>query len=124
MIFDFYLALDFYSSVREPIAQLKFKDEPLYRDISGNEVSLEMANGYMSCLHRRDYLDSFAEKDGYKLWLFGYAFTNKKYALSKNKNPWKLNADEILDLYLHENDSFANYLKGSYVLVLINEEKK
>jgi hypothetical protein len=123
MIFDLFLAIDFNSSGYDHIAKLKFKDEPMYREISGNEVSLRFPNGYVSCLHRRNYNDSFAEKDGYKLWLFGYAFANKKYAVSQNKNPWKLNADEILNLFLNENDSFVNCLKGSYVLVLINEAK-
>jgi hypothetical protein len=123
MIFDIYLAIDFNSSGHGPIAQPKFKDEPMYQEIYGNEVSQKLPNGYVSCLHRRNYSDGFAEKSGIKLWLFGYAFANKKYASSQNKNPWKMIAEEILNLYLLESDSFVNCLKGSYVLVLINEAK-
>lgn len=123
MIFDYYLSFDFNSSGHDHITNPKFKDEPMYREISGNEVSLRLPNGFVSCLHRRNYADSFAEKNEIKLWLFGYAFANKKYAVSQNKNPWKLNAEEILNLFLNENDSFVDCLKGSYVLVLINDAK-
>lgn len=123
MIFDFYLSIDFNPSTPDPIAKAKFTDEPMYKEISVKEVSLQFPNGYMSCLHRRNYHDSFAEKNGCKLWLFGYAFANKQYASSLNKQPWKLNASEILDLFVNAEDSYVYCLKGSYVLVVRDDKK-
>jgi len=123
MIFDYYLTFDFNSSKHDLIVKPKFRDEHMYKEISGNEVSLLFPNGYVSCLHRRNYHDSFAENNGFKLWLFGYAFANKQYAFSLKKSPWKLNASEILILFLNDKKSYMNCLKGSYVLVVLNEKK-
>lgn len=124
MIFDFYLSIDFNSSTHDLIAKPKFMDELMYTEVLGTEVSLLFPNGYVSCLHRRDYHDSFADKNGFKLWLFGYAFANKAYAFSLNKNPWKMNASDILNLFLNEKESCMNRLKGSYVLIVMDEKKK
>ncbi|MCU0645421.1 MAG: hypothetical protein MUC94_14345, partial [bacterium] len=123
MIFDYYLTIDFNSSESRSLNYPRFKDEPFYSEITGNEVSLSFSNGYVSCLHRRNFKDSYAEINGMKLWLFGYAYTNKEFALSKNRNSWKLTAEEILNLYLSESQSFVQHLKGAYVLVLLDERK-
>lgn len=124
MIFDYYLTIDFNSSESISLNYPRFKDEPFYSEITGNEVSLSFSNGYVSCLHRRNFKDSYAELNGIRLWLFGYAYSNTKFALSENRTPWKLTAKEILNLFIKNEDSFINLLKGSYVLVFLSEANK
>ena len=117
MIFDLYLTIDFNSSESTFLNALRFTDEPFYKDIDGNEVSLHFDHGFASCLHRRNFKDSYAEMNGLKVWLFGYAYTNNECARSKIRTPWKLTAEEILRMFLSQPDSFVHSLKGSYVLV-------
>src|ERR1035437_5377794 len=117
MIFDFYLSVNFKKDSSNDTEHIKFKNEPFYKDIIGTEESAGLKNAYFTCLYRRNYPESFHEITNIKLWIFGYVFTNKKYAGSKNRKPWKLNAGEILDLYLNDKNAFVHHLKGSYVLV-------
>jgi asparagine synthetase B (glutamine-hydrolysing) len=121
MIFDFYLSVNLKQGSSNWIEHIKFKNEPFYKDIKGTEESVILKNGYSTCLYRRNYSDSFYQKKDLKLWIFGYVFTNKKYAESKGRAPWKLDAGEILDLYLSDNKAFIHNLKGSYVLVILDE---
>jgi asparagine synthetase B (glutamine-hydrolysing) len=121
MIFDFYLSVDFNPGSLNKIEQIKFKNEPFYKDIRGTEESTILKNGYSTCLYRRSFSESFIQKENLRLWIFGDVFTTKKYAESKYRSPWKLNASEVIDLYLINNNVFVNNLKGSFVLVFFDE---
>jgi hypothetical protein len=124
MIFDFYISFYFNELLRDTVKPINFKDEPFYATINGEQVFHKLQNGAVTCLHRRNYRDSFADTIHQKMWLFGYAYTTKSYSESINQHPFKLTAGQIFRIMENHPNDYFKYLKGSFVLVLVNENQK
>lgn len=124
MIFDFYLSYNTNQKYAKHKPAFRFSEQEMYVGIKGNEISGSLVNGYFCCLHRSDYNNSFAEVDGKKLWIFGSVFTNRKYATQKERIPYRIFAYELLQLYLIENEKLTEKIKGSFVIITLDEKSQ
>ena len=96
----------------------------MYLNIKGNEISNHIENGFYSCLHRSDYRNSFAETEELKLWIFGSVFSNRNFALQTEGQPHRIYASELLLLYLDNEGKLTSKIKGSFVLIILNEKAR
>ena len=116
MIFDFFLELNFNNSF-QPLNKLSFKGENEYSEIVGEERLIELKNGYCITMNRGDYSHLYLEKSNVHYWIFGYAYTNKKYENLEKRKPSLLSINEIVSIQEKYPKNWRTLLKGLYVLV-------
>ena len=116
MIFDFFLELDFNQSFQSS-NKLSFKDEDEYAEILGEERFIDLKDGYCATLNRNDYSQLYVEKSNVHYWIFGYAYTNKKFEALENGKPRLLSINEIVTIQEKYPQKWRTLLKGLYAII-------
>ena len=116
MIFDFFLEINFNRSLQS-FYKLSFKKENEYNEIVGEEHSIDLKNGYCVTLNRGNFDHHYVEKSNSFYWIFGYAYTNKKYADLEKIKPSLLSIIDIVLLQEKYPQNWRMLLKGLYVIV-------
>lgn len=116
-MFDFYLRLNFN---KNSVPEYSFKSNPFYDQIDFKESIV--TSGYVSttALYRGTFESCFHQVDDLQLWLFGYAFTNKKYEDLTGNEPVRLSAEDVFKLLKTYPDDYLHYLKGNFNIIINN----
>lgn len=124
MIFDFYLSYFTGDHFSDAVRPASFRTEPFYSDIAGQQAVMALRHGSVTCLHRREYGDHFAEVEGIKLWIFGFVFITKNHAATFGKRPFRITAKQLLKMRQERPQDYMKCLKGSFVLILVDESRQ
>ncbi|MGD2087757.1 MAG: hypothetical protein PVH61_16385 [Candidatus Aminicenantes bacterium] len=62
------------------------------------------------------------KKDSLSLFIYGSVFTNKKYETQTGLKPFKITGEKLLQFFEEYKRGMVEYLKGSFVLILYDEE--
>ena len=124
MIFDLYFELDFNSAFRQQGEKVNFQSREIYHDIKGDQHITEFKGGYCTTLNRRVFENCFSRQADELLWIFGYVYTNAQYESLKGHSPKEINAKSIFDLRQAYPNDWYKYIKGSYVIIIYNENTK
>jgi hypothetical protein len=121
-MFDIFLSFDFRKSNREKSTVLRFSEIPVYKEIKYNEATFNFPNGYATYLERNNTDKNYLKRDRVHYFIYGSLFTNKKYQNLKTLAPHKVTPEELAALYIEFDENIVLYLKGSFVLVFVDEE--
>lgn len=122
-MFDIYGIIDFrrnlnLSRVRNPFSRYLY-----YADIHSKEYCIETKTAKIFYLEWTDTSENYCCQNSDHLFIFGSVFSNKHYASLQSQKPKKLDANEVYTLYKKFKNDIVHYIKGSFVLILFDENK-
>jgi hypothetical protein len=117
MIFDFYLYINFVAN-RQTDAKKSFKQSTDYAELSFNESVIDLKNCYAVSAFRSEFSDHYYENETLCLWIFGYVFTSNKFNRISGNDPKRLKANQVFDIINTYEDSFYDYLKGNFNIII------
>jgi asparagine synthetase B (glutamine-hydrolysing) len=122
-VFDIYGIVDFrgkldVSRMRNPFARYDY-----YTDIYYKEYCIETKNAKIFYLEWEDTSENYCCHNLNHLFLFGSVFSNRRYETLQNQKPKKLNANDVYTLYEKFKHDVVHYIKGSFVLVIFDENR-
>ena len=117
----FFYRLIFRKSNREKSTVLRFSEIPVYKEIKYNEATFNFPNGYATYLERNNTDKNYLKRDRVHYFIYGSLSANKKYQNLKTLAPHKVTPEELAALYISLTRTVL-YLKGSFVLVFVDEE--
>lgn len=120
MIFDIYLSFSFQTDV-ENHDEISFFSLDEYKGIKGNENKISLKRGFCVSLNRGNISDYYLSKNEIKLIVFGEVYSNKKFNDLFNIKPHKLTVEEIYDVYKKKGNTFLEYFKGNFNIIIIDE---
>ncbi len=121
-MFDYFQILDF-TGKPIPRRNYSFLNNPYYKNIVAAEYKKEFKNSYAVFLEREETEKNFCSNEGINIFVFGTVYTNNRFKQMSGKSPEIIYAEKILSMYLNSGDSFAEHIKGSFV-ISIHDEKK
>ena len=122
-MFDIYGIIDFcrkfnLSKIENPFLRFEY-----YKDITFKEYSVQTHSAKVFYLERKETEANYFQRNSEHLFVFGFVFSNKNYESLKGQKPRKLSAKEVYTLYKNYGRKLVDYIKGSFVLIIYNEEK-
>jgi len=120
MIFDIYLSYSFQTDVESP-DEISFFSFDEYKGIKGNESKISLERGFCVSLNRGNISEYYLSKIEIKLIVFGEVYSNKKFNDLFNIKPHKLTVEEIYDVYKKKGNTFLEYFKGNFNIIIIDE---
>ncbi|NVO21365.1 MAG: hypothetical protein HXX13_16815 [Bacteroidetes bacterium] len=106
--------------------ELRQKVKPLTSYLEGIEVlpeSIQGKNFEISGLRHKENMTPFsATEAGKHIIVLGDIFTNREYAHSRNTRPSRLLPADLLQMITKDGPGFINYIKGIFIIFLIDEE--
>jgi hypothetical protein len=121
-MFDIFLTCDFRNEKRELLAESKFSHISAYKDIRFKEYALNMPNCYVAWLERDEIDSNYLKSDTIHFFVYGSVFTNKKFQQHYSLKPHKVSLSTLSDLYHELGEEVVNYLKGSFVIIIVDEK--
>ena len=121
-MFDIFLTYDFNAENRENNSAYKFSENLAYTDIKYMETSIHIPNGYVTWLERNDIDNNYLKFGSKHFLIYGSVFTNNKLKNTKDIEPQKVIPSTLYTLYDEYGESVVSYLKGSFVIVIIDEK--
>ncbi|HEC93514.1 MAG TPA: hypothetical protein ENI51_11145, partial [Candidatus Atribacteria bacterium] len=122
-MFDIYGIIDFSgkydcSKIKNPFLQYKY-----YEDIPMKEYFVQTPCAKIFYLERKETIENYFCNDTEHLFIFGFIFSSKNYELLEGQKPKKLSAREVYNLYKKYNKEIVHYIKGSFVLIIYDENQ-
>lgn len=121
-LFDIFGVFDWEHRERTAIAN-PFTAMPEYAEIPHNATSVQCSAGVVHFLSREGEPSGYCSNGARHLFLFGYAFTNVAHRAAGGTAPHVADVREIMGLVAKLGDRVVERLKGSFVLVLVDEAK-
>ncbi|KAA3625952.1 MAG: hypothetical protein DWQ02_20670, partial [Bacteroidetes bacterium] len=123
-MFEIGLSCEFDRNPETGFSKFRIRESSLFEHPDKKEYSGEYSKGSYSFLSRIPEPLCFAEKNSKKLWVFGTVFTSKRYANSIGSSTKRIYAREVLHIYLEGAADFTSKIKGTFVLILWDEQSK
>ncbi len=120
-MFDFFLHEDFTRSGGATGIKATFSGLPFYSDIRKVEYRSDLSSGYAVYLERSETRENHFENGTEHLFVFGSVFTNNEYSSRHATSPERLYARELYGLYKTHGQGVTRFIKGSFVLVIIDD---
>ncbi len=120
-MFDFFQIIDLKGEKSFNSREFSFLDSYLYNNIDGIEYIKKYDNSVVYYLERFEINNNFYEKDGVNIFLYGTTYTNNLFCDVNGIKAKIIYADIIYDLYKKYSDEVTKYIKGSFVLVIYDE---
>ena len=118
VMFDLYFIKDFSASKRHKNNKTNFSKYEIYNDIKKVEYTSNDDYSSYCFLERTEESYNYYRDDKKQIFIYGSVFTNKRYFENKQIKPHRVEVDELNKLINVHGDSFVNYLKGSFVLLI------
>ncbi len=115
----FDLFIDYCFTPEQP-REIDFSRLSRYKDIKGKTGSFRTPSLSVSWLERESTLKKMHHSGNLTFMVFGSVFTNQKYALQTGIKPHAAGADFIENLYLNYHHRFIKWIKGSFIIIIIN----
>lgn len=120
-MFDFYQIIDFKREKNAGELKISFEGKYLYEKISSFEYAKEYNNSFACYLERENTGRNYFETEGLNMFIYGTVYTNNLYREVSGENPQIIYASFIYNLLKKYPDNFTDYIKGSFVIVVFNE---
>ena len=121
-MFDIFQVVDLYKKNRQNQFLKSFNKNPYYSDIQFKESKLNLENSFFCYLERDETKENYFRQGGTHFIIYGSVYSNNKYCEQFNTNNKKLIAKDIAQFYTQFNVELTSYIKGSYVLIIYDDE--
>lgn len=118
-MFDFFQIVFFKNRLQED-KKYTFLNNPFYKKISCKEYIKKYENSCAVFLERSENNKNYFEKGGKAIFLYGTVYTNSRYQNQCGAGPEIIYAEKIFDLHEKYNNSFTEYIKGSFVIIIFD----
>jgi hypothetical protein len=122
-MFDIFGVFDWEHRERTAIAN-PFTAMPEYAGVPHDATSVQCSAGAVHFLSRKGEPPGYCSDGAQRLFLFGYAFTNLRHRAAGGEAPHVADVREIMGLVAELGDRVVERLKGSFVLVLVDQAKR
>lgn len=122
-MFDFFQVVDFNKNCRLSNTGFSFLRSGDYENIIGVEYIKEFENSKLCYLEREKTEKNCFSKNGINIFIFGTVFSNNLLFDKLNLEPKIIYANLIFDLLKKCKDDFVNFIKGSFVIIIYDENK-
>jgi asparagine synthetase B (glutamine-hydrolysing) len=122
-MFDIYGIIDFRRSLDLLKMRNPFSRYSYYADMRSKEYCIRTKTANIFYLEWEDTSENYCCRDSEHLFIFGSVFSNKHYEALQHQKPKKLNADDVYTLYKKFKNDIVRYIKGSFVLIVFDENK-
>jgi len=99
-----------------------FMENNFYKEVSAREYTKTFGNVGVTYLERSETEANYAKASGNHYFVYGSVFTNNEYFITTGHKPAKIEAADIMDLMRQYGKRTVDYIKGSFVLIKVNEK--
>jgi asparagine synthetase B (glutamine-hydrolysing) len=121
-MFDIFLTADFRPTSREKKHIQYFHKLQSYSDIYYTERVVSIKQAQVIYLERNEEDQNYIYSVGHHIFMYGSIFTNKYFQEITGELPTKVDPLKLSELYLQKGDKIVNYLKGSFIIIIVNED--
>lgn len=122
-MFDFYQVVDFKKNRNKESLHNSFLSKYLYGKIKSYEYKKEYKHSFVCYLEREKNEKNYFVNEGLNIFIFGTVLTNNLYTELTGVKPCIIYASRVYELFKKYPEKFVDYIKGSFVIVLYDENK-
>ena len=122
-MFDIYGVIDFRKNIEIFNIKNPFKKYEYYNDIRFEEYTVQTTYAKIFYLERDKTSENYFYSNSEHIFIFGFVFSNKNYESLKGEKPKKLSPKEVYELYKRYKMKLTQYIKGSFVLIIYEEDE-
>lgn len=97
--------------------------EQFYGNIHFQKHYIESEKFQIFCMYRGERVESFYENEKFCIVTIGEPFLNANGATKFIKSIHKLSGQEVLKLYIDFGDTYVDYLKGNFQIVILDKNQ-